>query len=195
MPAKDRLLQELAKITGKELPHLLPALAAVLIIGGLLASGSIYARQTERKYVNALAPARAKQTYIGSVLQEVALQQPDLLLVYGSSEMYLEEDENSASRFFQSYPTGFAVFEVATAGVTSLEIAKNLAALGPEIKGKKIVISFTPTMFTSYQVGKNAYAGDFSDLHANELVFSPYLSYDLKQRSFYARTVQFERMG
>jgi poly-D-alanine transfer protein DltD len=71
---------------------------------------------------------------------------------------------------------------VAASGITSLEIAQNLAALGPEIKGKKVVISFTPSMFTSTAVAEKYYAGDFSRLHANEMVFNPYISFGLKQR-------------
>ena len=172
----------LKRLTVNELPHLLPALAAILILGVGLAGGSLYARHVEQKYINALAQSRPKQAVVGSVLQEAAFRKPDLLPVYGSSEVYMEKDENSADQFFQTYPTGFMVFEIATPGVTSLEIAENLAALGSQIKGKKIVISFTPTMFTRVQVGKMAYAGDFSRLHANELVFNPYLSYQLKQR-------------
>jgi D-alanine transfer protein len=165
----------------KALPHLLPALAAILILFGLLAGGSLFARYIELRYVNTLAPDRLKQTDVGSALQEAAFLRPDLLPVYGSSEMFEEDDENSAYRFFQTYPTGFTVFEVAASGMTSLEIAQNLAALGPEIKGKKVVISFTPSMFTSTTVSEKEYSGDFSRLHANELVFSPYISFDLKQ--------------
>ena len=167
----------------KALPHLLPALAAILILFGLLAGGSLYARSVELRYVNILAPERLKQTDIGSALQEAAFLQPDLLPVYGSSEMFIENDENSAYRFFQSYPTGFTVFEVAVSGITSLEIAQNLAALGPEIKGKKVVISFTPSMFDTTEVNQTVYAGDFSRLHANEMVFSPLSSFELKQRA------------
>lgn len=166
----------------KALPHLLPALAAILILIGLLVGGGLYARTVELKYVDALAPNRLKQTDAGSALQEAAFRQPDLLPVYGSSEMYEEKDENSADQFFQTYPTGFTVFEVAASGMTSLEIAQNLAALGPEIKGKKVVISFTPSMFTSTAVSEKYYAGDFSRLHANEMVFNPSISFGLKQR-------------
>ncbi len=166
----------------KEIPHVLPALAAILILIGLLAGGSLFARSVELRYVNTLAPDRLKQTNVGSALQEAAFLRPDLLPVYGSSEMFEENDENSAYRFFQTYPTGFTVFEVAASGMTSLEIAQNLAALGTEIKGKKVVISFTPSMFTSTAVSEKEYSGDFSRLHANELVFSPSISFDLKQR-------------
>ena len=167
----------------KEVPHLLPALAAILICFGLLAGISFIARILEQNYVNALAPRGLKQGFIGIALQEAALKQPDLLPVFGTSEIYNEIDENTAPTFFQSYPTGFTVFEVASGGVASLEIAQNLAALGPELKGKKVVISFTPSMFTIPEVPQKSYAGDFSRLHANEMVFSPYISLGLKQRA------------
>ena len=167
----------------KEIPHLLPALAAILILIGLLAGGSLFARNIELSYVNDLARVRLKQTDLGSALQEVAFLRPDLLPVFGSSEMYEEDDENSAYRFFQTYPTGFTVFEVAANGLSSLEIAQDLAALGPELKGKKVVISFTPSMFYDLpRVSEQYYAGDFSRLHANEMVFSLFISVDLKQR-------------
>ena len=182
MPAGDILLKAPEKNTAKELPHLLPALVAILIIIGLLAGGSLYARQQEQRYVNVLAPARLTQADVGSALQEAALRQPDLLPVFGSSEMYRENDENSAFSFFKTYPTGFTVFEVAVSGITSLETAQNLAALEPLLKGKEVVISFTPSMFTSTEIGPIRYAGDFSRLHANQMVFSPYLSLMLKQR-------------
>ncbi len=97
--------------------------------------------------------------------------------------MYNEDDENSAYRFFKTYPTGFTVYEVAVSAITSLEMAQNLAAFGPLLKGKKVVISFTPSMFNSTQDAQKPYSGDFSRLHANQMVFSPSLSRELKQRA------------
>jgi D-alanine transfer protein len=166
----------------KAVPHFIPTLLAIMITLGLLASASLIASIVEQTYINALAPRGLRQAFIGSVLQEAALKQPDLLPVYGTSEIYNDEDENSADQFFQTYPTGFNVFEVASGGVSSLEMAQNLAALGPALKGKKVVISFTPTDFEDPQEPSKAYAGEFSRLHANELIFSPYISYSLKQR-------------
>ena len=183
MAIKAPEAQILKKTAGKNIPHLLPALAALALVIALLAGGIFYARSVEQASVNDLAPARISLTNLGSTLQEAALRQSDLLPVYGSSEMYEEMDENSASQFFRTYPTGFTVFEVALSGITSIEIAQSLAALGPELKGKKVVISFTPSMFDSLAVGPTAYAGDFSRLHANEMIFSPILSLSLKQRA------------
>jgi D-alanine transfer protein len=182
MPARDFPIKDPEKFPVKEFPHLLPALAAILIVFGLLTGGSFYASQQEQSYVNVLAPARLQQANIGIVLQEAALRQPDLLPVYSSSEMYNEDDENSAFRFFRTYPTGFTVYEVAVRAITSIEMAQNLAALGPLLKGKKVVISFTPSMFNSKEDAPKPYSGDFSRLHANQMVFGPYLSRELKQR-------------
>jgi D-alanine transfer protein len=162
--------------------HLISAPLAILIIIGFLACVNLIASFIEQKYINILAPRGLRQAFIGSVLQEAALKQPDLLPVYGTSEIYNDEDENSADQFFKSYPTGFNVIEVASGGISSLEMAENLAALGPELKGKKVVISFTPTDFEDPQEPAKSYAGEFSRLHANELVFNPYISYALKQR-------------
>jgi D-alanine transfer protein len=176
----------------KETPHLIPALVAGLIIIGILAVAALFATLLEQRFVDALAPLGLRQAFIGTALQIAALRQPDLLSVYGTSEIYDEEDQNAADQFFHTYPTGFTVFEVASGGITSLEMAQNLAALAPVIKGKKVVISFTPSDFTVSGIGPKAYAGEFSRLHANELVFSPYLSYQLKQR-FAVRMLDFPK--
>ena len=167
----------------KTLPHLYPALAALAIVAGVLLGGNWYATRLETRYVNSLAPLQIRQGDVGIALQEAAFQQPSLLPVFGSSEMNKEDDENIAHRFFQTYPTGFTVFDIAHGGMTSLEIAQNLAAIGPELKGKQVVISFTPSMFGNPEQRPHYYAGNFSTLHANEMAFSPYLSLKLKQQA------------
>jgi len=108
-------------------------------------------------------------------------QQPAILVVYGSSEMLDENTANRAPQFFQYYPTGFDVYKVAKSGATSLDIAPDLAAIGPELRGKKVVFSCTPTMWDAPEVSLPAYAANFSLLHANALMFDLYLSLETKQ--------------
>ena len=164
-------------------PHLLPAGIALGILLGILVGGTQVARSIEDRYINILAPMLVPQSYIGSALQEAAFRQSNLLTVYGSSEMLSEASQYRTFNFFAQYPTGFQVFDVAKTGDTSLDIAEDLAAMGPLLKGKKLVISFTPTMFNAEEeVGTKAYAADFSRLHANQLAFSPYLGMSLKQQ-------------
>jgi D-alanine transfer protein len=159
-----------------------PAGLGLSILIGALIVGTQFARSIEDRYIHVLAPMLVPQSYVGSALQEAAFQQTDLLTVYGSSEMLNEASPFRSFNFFSKYPTGFQVFDVAKSGDTSLDIAEDLAALGPELKGKKLVISFTPTMFNAPEVGQKAYAADFSLLHANQLAFSPYLDLPLKQQ-------------
>ena len=135
---------------------------------------------------------------MGSALQQAGFQQPDLLMVYGSSELLVGDiptmmtygtpikipirgSPYGASQFFNTYPTGFNVYEIAKYGAYSLEIAQTLAAIGPELRGKKVVISFTPSMFIEQEAPTPYYAGDFSLLHANALIFNMHLSFDTKQ--------------
>jgi D-alanine transfer protein len=178
-------------------PHLLSAAIAVLLTLGTVIYGTVYAQSLEQKYIHVLAPLMLPQGILGSALQQAGFQQSDLLMVYGSSEMLVGDVINSkqhasstiildnttmgASQFFQNYPSGFDVYEIAHGGVTSLDIAQDLAAIGPELRGKKVVISFTPTMFIAYDVSPDAYAADFSTLHANALIFNPNLSLATKQ--------------
>ena len=162
-------------------PHLVSACAAILILTIVLIGGTVYALTLEQRYVHALVGRFKMIDVVGSALPRAAVQQPDLLLMYGSSEIARRIPDYEASAVFQYYPTGFAPFEVAHAGMTSLLVAQQVSALGPSLQGKKIVISFTPSVFLSKMVSSDAYDGLFSYLHANELVFSPQLSFDVKQ--------------
>ena len=146
----------------------------------MLIGFSYYARSLEGHYVNALAPLGLTQTINGIALQRAALYQPDLLPFYGSSEITIIDTSYDAENFFASYPTGFTVFQVANLGAASLTMAQDLAALGPDLRGKKIVISFSPATFTMSKLPPEYYAGNFSPLHAYEMIFSPYLSITLK---------------
>ena len=56
-----------------------------------------------------------------------------------------------------------------------------MAAIGPELRGKKVVFSFTPSMFNAAEVNSQAYAANFSLLHANALIFDLYLDLETKQ--------------
>lgn len=162
-------------------PHLIAALSALLLAAGLLSTGTIYAQSIEQKYIRVLAPLMLPQSNMGSALQQAAFRQPDLLVVYGSSEMLFENTPHSAFNFFQSYPTGFTVYQVAEIGATSLNMAQDMAAIGSELHGKRVVFSFTPTMFNAAKVSQSSYAADFSLLHANALIFNSSLSLLTKQ--------------
>src|ERR1700690_450679 len=155
--------------------HLISAMVAILLALGVLAFGTVLGQTLEDKYVHVLAPLMLPQSNAGSALQQAGFQQPDLLMVYGSSEMLVEDitmtltygtstkilfesSPYGASQFFKNYPIGFNVYEIAKGGAYSLDIAQDLAAIGPELRGKKVVFSFTPSMFNEPKFNPFPYA-------------------------------------
>lgn len=180
--------------TPEPTPHLGPALAAVVLAVVVLEVFGVYARSLEHRSILALAADEAvierdgKLAPIknqGTALQQAALDAGGLLPVYGSSELNLQAAYNRpyhATSMFRDRPTGFTIFPVGKAGTTCLIILQKLAALGPELGGRKLVISLSPFWFFDRVTARaDAYAGNFSDLHAGELAFNTGLSLRLRQ--------------
>lgn len=172
--------------------HLKPAIAALLLLAGGLGGFSVYARRVERRYIHALAPLATPkvkgskmemlfpQKNQGSALQREAFRQPDLLPMYGSSE--LAGYPWDASVIFRTYPTGFTPFPIGWADTTCLTFLQEFAAIGRDIRGKKVVISLSPSWFFSRDmVFPFSYLGNFSALHAGELAWSTDLSFEFKR--------------
>lgn len=159
----------------KRTPHLIAAAAGLLILILAAVGFNSYSLYLESRYINVLAPLDLPQTNNGIALQRAALAASDLETVLGSSEITLLQTDYQADQFFKNYPTGFAVLQVAHVGVSSITLAQDLAALGPDLRGRKIVISFSPATFTMGRLPADYYAGNYSRLHGYEMVFSPYL--------------------
>jgi D-alanine transfer protein len=164
----------------KRAPHLFAGLAAVLVSLVTAVGFTFYSQSAELNYVNALVPLNLDQTLHGLAIQRAGLQKPDLLPMLGSSEVTLLDNEYQADKFFKTYPTGFTVLQIANLGASSITMAQDLAALGADLKGKKVVISFSPATFTMSQLSPDYYAGNYSRLHVYETLFSPYLDSNLK---------------
>jgi len=160
--------------------HLLAAAIALAITGVLLAVGLNFSNWLESRYVNDLAPDLSESKLQGIALQKHAFEQPDLLVMYGSSEL-AKEMPNNASQFFQDYPTGFRTFPVGQPGTTSLAILQKVAATGREVNGKKVAFSISPGWFFTEIFDPKYYEGNFSLLQAYEFAFSNRLSRGLKR--------------
>lgn len=168
----------------KQTPHIFAsALALFVALLGAFAF-SMYATRFEQKYVHALAGVDHAAINGGSALERVALQQDDLLMIYGASELALLDTPYQANRFFSTYPTGFMVFSDATLGGSSLTIAQKFAGLGEDLRGKRIILALGPAIMTMAPEGEvniRHYTGNFSTLNALEMAYSPQLSMATKQ--------------
>ena len=86
----------------------------------------------------------------GTALQQAAFETDGLLPLYGSSELNLLRPYNRpfhATNLFRDRPTGFAVFPVGKQATTCLIIQQKLAAIGPALRGRKVVISLSSFWF------------------------------------------------
>ena len=161
-------------------PHLLPAAAALLLAAAAAVGGLLYARAAERRAIHAVIAEPSPHLARLRALQAEAFRHPDLLPVYGTSEV-LMKDRYHAAVLFHDYPTGFRPVAVGQMGGCLLLHLENLAAVGPALRGKKVVISCTPDAFWQATIPLDRYAGNCSPLSANELAFSSELSLAVKQ--------------
>src|SRR5258708_40234342 len=87
-------------------PHLSSALIACGFLCALLCSGRVLAIYLERKTIHATAPKDFSIKNQGLAFQRAAARAPDILLLYGNSEL-IEPGANKASDFFSRAPSGF----------------------------------------------------------------------------------------
>lgn len=162
--------------------HLFALLLALTGAGGLLAVALIACTRIESRFVHSIATELSDAKLQGVALQKLAFNQKDLLVLYGSSEL-VKDVPNRASEFFEPYPTGFRVFPVGKAGTVSLAILQKIAAVGGDLRGRKVALSLSPSFFFDETVNAEYYEGNFSALQASELAFSSDLSFGLRRDS------------
>ena len=136
--------------------------------------------KAEERYIHNFADELGDLKLQGVALQKTAFTQPDLLVLYGSSEL-VSPVPGKASEFFEQYPTGFRVFPVGKPGTTSLAIMQKIASVGRYIEGRKVAFSISPSYFFSEKVNQEYYEGNFSALQATEFAFSTHLGAGLKR--------------
>jgi D-alanine transfer protein len=168
-------------ITRRCPPHLFSALIACALPIAILGGGRLLAVYVEGKTIHATAPRDFFIKNQGLAFQRAAVRAPDILLLYGSSEL-IDPVPNRASDFFSSAPSGFQVCPVGKAGTDSLIILQKLGALGSDLRDRKVVISLSPSSFFTPAVSPYSYAGNFSLPAASGVLFGDALDLDLKAK-------------
>ena len=160
-------------------PHLSGALIACGLTAAILCGGRVLAMHLEERTIHSTAPRDFFIKNQGLAFERAAARAPDILLLYGSSEL-IDPIPNRASDFFSREPTGFEVCPVGKAGTTSLIILQKLGALGSVLHGRKIAISLSPSSFLTPALKPDFYAGNFSLSAASGTLFGNALDLDLK---------------
>jgi len=156
-------------------------IALALTIAGAFAIQS-YALTTAQRYLQAIAGQAAAVKWEGLTFQRAAYASGTTLPIYGSSELYCCGPPALPAQLFASAPSGFRVFPLGRAGTGDLFFMQTFAALGGDLRGKKLVISDSPGWFFGLQgMGDEPYAGNFSPEIAEAFAFDSPISMPLKQ--------------
>lgn len=171
-------------------PHLFSGLIATGLAGVILAASLIGAIRLERRALPWTAPEVFQLKSQGIAFQRAAAHKSDVLPLYGSSELIIGPISQRGGYFFRNAPTGFELSPVGKPGATTVTILQRIAALGSDLRGKKVAISLSPAWFLMPGERMDWYDANFSPLLANELTFGTALDFELK-REIASRMLQF----
>ena len=174
----------------KEMPHLFAGVIA-------LALAAIIFFAAERILIHlehATIVSTAADSFIlknqGLAFQRAAAHSPNVLPIYGSSELFRPAAPERGNIFFRTAPTGFQLSPVGGGGTNPLFMMQKVGALGSALRGKRVAFSLSPGWFCTARPSNKGYIGNFSAMAATELVFGTALDFGLK-RDIAARMLQF----
>lgn len=148
--------------------------AAVLAMAIAVAWLHVYAAGAQRlatQDARMMAPLDLPFKAQTLTLQRAALRHPDLLPIYGTSELYCCGDTYTGPAFYAHAPSGFALFAVGYPITGDLFFAQTFGALASELRGRRIVLSDSPWFTADEGVGRGAYDSTFSPEIAETFTF------------------------
>src|SRR5438132_10628745 len=165
----------------KEMPHLFPGLIAVGVAGTILFAAGMAVIHLERSTIPSTAPDLFLLKNQGLAFQRASAHAPNVLPIYGSSELLVPAAPERGNIFFRTAPTGFQLSPVGGGGTTPLIMSQKVAALSSDLRGKELAISLSPGWFFAAKPGWRGYTGNFSLMAASEMAFGTALDFELKR--------------
>src|SRR5437899_12060531 len=104
------------------MPHLFAGLIASGLVAAVLLVSEVAAVHVEHTTISATAPELFPLKKQGLAFQRAAARAPNVLPLYGSSELMIPPVPQRASAFFRTAPTGCAVSPVGPRAATSLSM-------------------------------------------------------------------------
>ena len=176
--------------TKKRMPHVFAGLLALVLAAIILFAAHRVLIHLEHATIVSTAPEIFALKNQGLAFQRAAAHSPDVLPIYGSSELLRPPAPERGNIFFRTAPTGFQLSPVAGGGANMLIWLQKVGALGSTLRGKRLAISLSPNWFCTPKPGVQGYIGNFSPMAATEMVFGTALDFGLK-RDIAARMLQF----
>ena len=174
----------------KPVPHLFAGIIALGLATIIFFAAQRVLIHLEHATIASTAPDHFALKNQGLAFQRAAAHSPNVLLIYGSSELSLPATQDRGNIFFRTARTGFQLAPVGGGGAIPLTMVQKIGALGSALRGKKLAISLSPGWFCTAKPSTKGYKGNFSPMAATEMVFSTTLDFGLK-RDIAARMLQY----
>lgn len=165
----------------KEMPHFFAGLIALGLAAIVLFAAERILIHLEHATIVSTAPDTFALKNQGLVFQRAAAHAPNVLPIYGSSELLVPAAPERGNNFFRTAPTGFQLSPVGGGGANPLITLQKVGALGSHLRGKKLAISLSPGWFLTPKPTWNGYKGNFSLMAASEMVFGTAVDFELKR--------------
>jgi len=172
------------------MPHLFAGLVALSLAIIIFFAAQRVLIHLEHSTIVSTAPESSALKNQGLAFQRAAAHSPNVLLIYGSSELLRPAALERGNIFFLTAPTGFQLSPVGSGGANVLIMLQKVGALGSALRGKKVAFSLSPGWFCTAKPGSKGYIGNFSPMAATEMVFGTALDFNLK-RQIASRMLQF----
>jgi D-alanine transfer protein len=160
--------------------HFRAAAVAAMLAIGLLCVSVKYSHRLAKRAIHARGWEYSIKKNQGIAWQKAAFAEPDLLPLYGSSEL-IKPAAGEAYLFFQEHPSGFVVSPAGRGGCTSLNLLQKIASAGQDAPHHKLAVCISPSWFFGTEAHGRWYAGNFSAQQAYGLIFSRRISLGLKR--------------
>ena len=170
--------------------HLIAGVVALGLAAIILFAAHRVLIHLEHATIASTAPESFALKNQGLAFQRAAVHSPNVLPIYGSSELFRPAAPERGNIFFRTAPTGFQLSPVGGGGANPLIMLQKVGALGSALRNKKLAFSLSPGWFCTAKPHTQGYDGNFSLMAATEMVFGTALDFGLK-RDIAARMLQF----
>ena len=172
------------------MPHLFAGIIALGLAAIIFFAAQRVLIHLEHATIVSTAPESFALKNQGLAFQHAAAHSPNVLMIYGTSELLIPAAPERGNIFFRSAPTGFQLSPVGSGGAGPLIMLQKVGGLGSALRGKKVAFSLSPGWFCTAKPSSKGYRGNFSPMAATEMVFGTALDFGLK-RDIAARMLQF----
>lgn len=120
------------------------------------------------------------RNFCKTAMEEVLTKSGDVIPVFGSSELWVSDDNAYPQSLFQNGSSDFNMVLIGRGYMQSLHHTMNIGAMANIIPNKKVVLILSPQWFAPSQLTSDAYVSRFSERMYVEFLKNPDISHHLK---------------